>query len=96
MDWMWIATGALGLLNLITMAFAKVLWGHFQEVKRRGEATAAEVTQLRMRCGSELSEFKIEVAKNYVSTAELAHAIEPLAKALERIETKLDNKADKT
>lgn len=95
MDWMQVATGALFLLNLITIAFAKVLWGHFQEVKKRGEVTAAEVTQLRMRCGSELADFKVEVAKTYVSTQELTHAMEGIQKTLERIETKLDNKQDK-
>lgn len=91
MDTMWVVGVALGVLNLVTIAFAKVLSRNFEDVKKTADNTTKE-----------LSEFKLEVAKNYVANHELTQAIEALAKnlemfrsMLERIERKLDDKLDR-
>jgi hypothetical protein len=79
------------LLQAIASGLVALLWFNFKDMKRRAEETARE-----------LAEFKLEVAKNYVSTPELTQAIDGLNKTLEmfrsmleRIEHKLDTKADK-
>lgn len=79
------------LLQAIAGGFVALLWFNFKDMKLRAEDTARE-----------LSEFKLEVAKNYVSTPELTQAIDGLNKTLElfrsmleRIERKLDTKQDK-
>ena len=91
MDAMWLLGGVLGVLNIVIIAFTKVLWSNYQDLKQSTESN-----------GKELSEFKLEVAKNYVANHELTQAIEALSKnlemfrsMLERIERKLDTKADK-
>lgn len=92
----------LAVLQLVIIAFCKVLWSNFQEVKRRGETTAAEVAQLKSGCAKELAQFKLDCAEKYSTKDELAKAMETLGEAikavfakLERIEDKLDNKQDK-
>lgn len=88
---MWLLGAVLAVLNIVTIAFTKVLWSNFQDVKHTTENNSKE-----------LSEFKLEVAKDYVANHELTQAIEALAKnlemfrsMLERIEHKLDKKQDK-
>lgn len=91
MDWMQIAMGALGLLNLLAVGVTKILWSNFQEVKRGATETSRE-----------LSEFKLHCSETYSTKDDLAKAFEHLSKAidavfakLERIEDKLDSKQDK-
>ena len=91
MDWMQIAMGALGLINVMAVGVTKVLWSNFQDVKRRSEASVRE-----------LSEFKLHCSETYSTKDDLAKAFEHLGKAidavfakLERIEDKLDKKVDK-
>lgn len=78
-------------LQVIGGGFVTLLWFNFRDVKRRAEETDRE-----------LQEFKLEVAKNYVSNPALVQAIDGLSKTLEmfrsmleRIEDKLDSKQDK-
>lgn len=94
--------GLVAVLQLVIIAFCKVLWSNFQEVKKRGEVTAAEVAQLKSGCAKELAQFKLECAEKYSTKDELAKAMEQLGDAikavfakLERIEDKLDKKVDK-
>jgi len=79
------------VLQAVAAGLVTLLWFNFKEMKHRAERTARE-----------LAEFKLEVAKNYVSTPELTQAIDGLNKTLElfrsmleRIEHKLDQKQDK-
>jgi septal ring factor EnvC (AmiA/AmiB activator) len=91
MDWMQIALGALALLNIVGVGFAKVLYSTFQDVKKRADTSARE-----------LAEFKLHCSETYSTKDDLTKAIEQFSRSidavfakLERIEDKLDNKQDK-
>jgi septal ring factor EnvC (AmiA/AmiB activator) len=81
----------IALQGLVTILCA-VLWFLFREAKTRAEATARE-----------FAEYKVHIAENYVTHADLTKAIDAISRSieavfakLERIEDKLDKKADKT
>lgn len=84
MDAMTLLAGVLGLLNLMAIAFTKVLWSNFQEVKRQGESTARE-----------LADFKLHCSESYSTKDDLAKALDAVMTKLDRIEDKLDKKQDK-
>jgi hypothetical protein len=84
MDEMKLLAGALALLNLMAIAFTKVLWSNFQEAKRQGERTARE-----------LAEFKLHCSESYSTKDDLAKAFDAVLVKLDRIEDKLDKKQDK-
>ena len=91
-----------GILQFVIVAFVKVLWSNFHEVKKRGEAAEAELARLKANCLTELAQFKLECAEKYSTKDDLAKAFEHVSKAidavfakLERIEDKLDGKQDK-
>ena len=63
----------LAVLQLVIIAFCKVLWSNFQEVKRRGETTAAEVAQLKSGCAKELAQFKLDCAEKYSTKEDIEY-----------------------
>ena len=85
----------LGVIQLIITGSAVVLWSLFNEMR----ANMKELDE-------EFNDYRVEVAKQYVSRDEFKEAISAIKEALDtyssrwdarfdRIEQKLDNKADK-
>lgn len=102
MDLMMILGAVIVLLQLVAITLAKLLWINFQEVKKRGEASATEIAQYKVRCSAELGEFKLHCSETFSTKDDLTKAIEQFSRSidavfakLERIEDKLDNKQDK-
>ncbi len=91
MDWMQVALGALALLNIVGVGFAKVLHSNFHEVKERGETTARELAEFKLHC-SETYSTKDDLTK---AIEQFSRSIDAVFQKLERIEDKLDKKQDK-
>lgn len=91
-----------GVLQAVIIGYVKVLWSNFQDVKKHGEAMAIELAQSKIRCASELAEFKLHCSLTYGTKDDMAKAMQHIDKAIEavfakldRIEDKLDKKVDK-
>ena len=79
------------VIQVIGGAFGTVLWLNFRDLKLKCETTAKE-----------LGNYKIHIAEQYVTQTELTKAIDTFNRSidavfakLDRIEDKLDGKADK-
>jgi methylthioribose-1-phosphate isomerase len=82
-------------LQALIGAFCAVIWANYLDVKKTAD-----------RAIKELGEYRVHVAETYSTSAELKDAVESINKAfesysskldvrLDRIEMKIDNKADK-
>lgn len=83
--------GLLGLVGIGATGSGTVIWWMFRSVAARVDATEKE-----------LAAYKLHVAETYVTSNELGKAIDAFNRSidalfakLERIEEKLDKKADK-
>jgi hypothetical protein len=79
------------VVAILVTPFAYVLWGNFKAVKAMAEKTK-----------DDLADYKLHAAETYSTKNDLGKAIEQFSRSidavfakLERIEDKLDSKADK-
>lgn len=79
------------IIEFLAAPFAVVLWWNFRALKAQSERTK-----------DELAEYKLHAAETYSTKNDLSKAIEQFSRSidavfakLERIEDKLDSKADK-
>lgn len=80
----WILNGAMGLLAMLFGYLLKGIKDTLQDLQRRDIVLADKVQAI-----------EVLVAGDYVKRTELVSHLDKLAQTLERIEDKLDRKADK-
>lgn len=80
------------IVELLIAALATVLWWNFRTLK----AELREEVLAREAVNKDLQKHMLHVAETYATNSDLKGFIEAVFKKLDRIEDKIDQKADKT
>ena len=87
--WIGVVTGVLGVVG---PGIGTVLWFLYQSVRADAKAAGAKAESLK----TELAEYKLHVAENYVTQTNLAEKISSLQGAIERLITTVNQNSKET
>lgn len=90
---------ALELLQSLFVLSLGVLWGMLRDqlktMKQEHAALAKRVDEADEKIKTSIADVKLDLARDYVPRDELNQTFVAIRKSLERIENKIDGKADK-